>query len=468
MTIQDIAKLSGVSVATVSRVVNRKGYVSEQTRQRVEEAIEKHGYRPNEVARSLIRSNSTMIAVIMPSRGNPFFASILDAIEPLAAEDGYSILFFNTMEERVREQAAIAKALEHRVRGILLIASLEDGDADKPVSASDADPGGRLPDDSTARQRSEDSADGEPTGAPPNDSTARLLQETEADGIPVVLVDRNVPGGTFDAVYLDNRDAAWQGMKLLYDAGHRRIGLITCPETARPGHTRMDGYLEFLRTHDLPFDKTLIRDGEFSEHSGYAQCAALFAEETPPTAVFSCCSSATLGCMRYLLEQGMKPGRDVGLVGFDDIALLSMIGYSVTGLDRPTHEMGALAYRILADRISGRIRGDKREELYMNVRILHHGTEGAAAACSAAKVPEHMAMDKLAGMEAGIQPGIQPEIQPEIQPDEDRSGFRNTEAGASGSDRDLTRNTEVGASGSDRQFARNTEPGAACRMQQGE
>ena len=121
MTISDIAKLAGVSVATVSRVLNNKGYVKEETRQKIENLIQENGYRPNAVARSLTRSNTSMIAVIMSNRLNPFFANVLDAIESRAEQQGYSILFYNTSEDRDKECKAIAQAIEHRVMGILLL-----------------------------------------------------------------------------------------------------------------------------------------------------------------------------------------------------------------------------------------------------------------------------------------------------------------------------------------------------------
>ena len=125
MTISDIAKLAGVSVATVSRVLNNKGYVKEETRQKIENLIQENGYRPNAVARSLTRSNTSMIAVIMSNRLNPFFANVLDAIESRAEQQGYSILFYNTSEDRDKECKAIAQAIEHRVMGILLLPVLD-------------------------------------------------------------------------------------------------------------------------------------------------------------------------------------------------------------------------------------------------------------------------------------------------------------------------------------------------------
>ena len=167
MTISDIAKLSGVSVATVSRVINNKGYVKDETRKKIEAVIEENGYRPNAVARSLTRNDTSMIAVIMSNRLNPFFANVLDAIEEQAAMQGYSILFFNTSEDKERERNAVAQAMEHRVSGILLLPVIE-----------------------------------------PDIRTEELLWNAEESGIPVVLIDRDFQEGDFDIVLIDNKKSS--------------------------------------------------------------------------------------------------------------------------------------------------------------------------------------------------------------------------------------------------------------------
>ena len=210
MTISDIAKLSGVSVATVSRVINNKGYVKDETRKKIEAVIEENGYRPNAVARSLTRNDTSMIAVIMSNRLNPFFANVLDAIEEQAAMQGYSILFFNTSEDKERERNAVAQAMEHRVSGILLLPVIE-----------------------------------------PDIRTEELLWNAEESGIPVVLIDRDFQEGDFDIVLIDNKKVVYDGVELLIESGHRDIGIITCPEVVKKGRTRLEGYIQCLKDHGL-------------------------------------------------------------------------------------------------------------------------------------------------------------------------------------------------------------------------
>ena len=335
MTISDIAKLAGVSVATVSRVLNNKGYVKAETREKIQEIISKNGYHPNAVARSLILNDTGMVAVIMSNRMNPFFSGVLEAIEIQAEAGGYSLLFYNTGEDRERELRAAVQAIEHRVRGILIL----------PVIGGDP-------------------------------RTRNMLNEAEAKGIPVVLMDRDIPASSFDIVSIDNRDVVYQGVRLLIEAGHRKIGIITCPECVRKGRGRRDGYIKCMKDYGLPVLEPYIYRGDFDEKSGYEACSRFFSLPHPPTAVLATCSSATLGCIRYMTEHGLKPGKDLGLVGFDDISLLNSIGYEITVLNRPIHEMGDTAFTMLTQRMNGLGPKGRSRKVLLDVQVISRGSEG--------------------------------------------------------------------------------------------
>ena len=335
MTISDIAKLAGVSVATVSRVLNNKGYVKAETKARIQEIISKNGYHPNAVARSLILNDTGMVAVIMSNRMNPFFSGVLEAIETQAEAKGYSLLFYNTGEDRERELKAVIQAIEHRVRGILIL----------PVIAGDS-------------------------------RTRDMLNEAESRGIPVVLMDREIPSASFDSVSIDNRKVVYQGIRLLIEAGHQEIGIITCPECVRKGRGRQDGYIKCMKDYGLPIIDEYIYPGDFDEKSGSEAGSRFFSLIQPPTAVLATCSSATLGCIRYMTEHGLKPGRDLGLVGFDDISLLNSIGYEITVLDRPIHEMGDTAFSMLIQRINGLGPKGRSRKVLLDTRVISRGSEG--------------------------------------------------------------------------------------------
>ncbi len=337
MTIRDIARMAGVSVTTVSRVLNNTGYVSAGTRETIESLIKEHNYRPNAVARSLIRQDTEMIAVILPGRLNPFYGKSLDAVDVRAEREGHCVLFNNTAEDPQKQHHAVTQAIEHRVRGILI-----------------------LPVMNTMRR------------------PAELLEEAVQSGIAVVLVDREVPRGAFDAVFIDNSQVVYEGVSLFLEIGHRDVAIITCPEAESRGRGRLDGYRRCLSDWKLPVRDKYIYHGVFDEQSGYDACVQFFGLHHPPTAVLATCSSAALGCIRYLNEHRMTAGSDVGLIGFDDIALLNAIGYRLTVMDRPMDEMADLAYDMLVEQMQNPKSSRSRRKVLLEPELLLRGSEGLA------------------------------------------------------------------------------------------
>lgn len=335
MTIRDIAEKAGVSVATVSRVMNNSGYVKEETRTKIEDIIKESNYRPNAVARSLIKKETSLIGLIMPNRVHPFFIHIIDGVESKAEEMGMNVLFYNTMDDQKKEHRALQKIMEQQVKGLLFL----------PVMGSD-------------------------------DKTSRLLQEIEAAGIPVVLIDREVKHGDFDAVFIDNKEAVCEATRVLTEAGHRKIGIITCPETVLGTRTRISGYLKGLKEAGISVREDYIFDGDFSQESGYQACETFMALADPPTAVLATSSSETLGCIRYLNKNGLEAGKDIGLIGFDDIATLNIIGYPVTVIDRPMKVMGERAYEMMMEHFGDSERGKRVKEMILNTKVILRGSEG--------------------------------------------------------------------------------------------
>ncbi len=311
MTIHDIAKMAGVSIATVSRVLNGRGYVKDETRRRVEAVIDACGYRPNEAARTLIRSTSSMIAVIMSERPPSFSSKILEAIEDSADRQGDSVLFYNSGVETEREQNAISHAIEHKVKGILFLPVMDSGS-----------------------------------------QTVAMLKQAEQEDIPVVLLDWDLYEEAFDRVLLDNKKGIYGGAAMLLEEGHRRIAFVACPEVSKKGSRRKDGYLQCLKDWGTAADMQYLYEGDFSEQSGYEACQKFFALKEPPTAVLSACSSATLGCFRYFMEHRLHLRDDLELVGFDDISLIRFLGYPVTTLEQPVWELGECACDLLYRRIN--------------------------------------------------------------------------------------------------------------------
>ena len=261
--IYEIAREAGVSIATVSRVINHSNAVSEKSYRRVMDAVRKFNYVPNSTARSLSTSTSTSIGVVIPDINNPFFSLLLEGITRVADERGYHVLLFNTAENTDREHQVLQTMREHRLRGIIIT----------PVSEQDPD-------------------------------TMKRLHNFETLGIPVVLLDREVDSQFFDRVVTDDERGVYAAVSELIRVGPRRIAIITGPEASRPGRERLRGYYRALREHGLPVTPAYIRKGDFMVDCAYEQTLALCAMQEPPTAVFSSNNMTTYGCLKAFNEQG--------------------------------------------------------------------------------------------------------------------------------------------------------------------
>lgn len=218
--IYEIAREAGVSIATVSRVINHSNAVSEKSYRRVMDAVRKFNYVPNSTARSLSTSTSTSIGVVIPDINNPFFSLLLEGITRVADERGYHVLLFNTAENTDREHQVLQTMREHRLRGIIIT----------PVSEQDPE-------------------------------TMKRLHNFETLGIPVVLLDREVDSQFFDRVVTDDERGVYAAISELIRVGHRRIAIITGPEASRPGRERLRGYYRALREHGLPRHTGLYPQG---------------------------------------------------------------------------------------------------------------------------------------------------------------------------------------------------------------
>lgn len=307
--IYEIAKEAGVSIATVSRAINHSAAVSERSYRRVMEAVKKLNYVPNGTARALSTSTSTSIGVVIPDINNPFFSLLLEGITRVADEQGYHIFLFNTNETTSREHQVLQAMREHRLRGIIIT----------PVSEQDAE-------------------------------TIKKLHDFESLGIPVVLLDREVDSLSFDRVVTDDENGVYLGVSELIQAGHRRIAIITGPETSRPGRERLKGFFRAMQDHKVPIYAQYLRKGNFMVKCAYEQTLALCALERPPTAVFSSNNMTTYGCLKAFSELGLRVGEDISLMGFDDIEALQWLNYNVSVVSRDVPEMGVQAMRLLFER----------------------------------------------------------------------------------------------------------------------
>jgi LacI family transcriptional regulator len=310
-TIQDVARHAGVSSATVSRVLAGKPHVSETVRQRVLAAIRELEYQPSRVARSLRVQTSKIIGLIITDTQNPFFTSLVRAVEDAAYANGYALFLCNSDENPDKERLYVDLLYAERVAGVVLVPSSE------------------------------------------TDNPCRKLLEAN---IPVVAVDRRILDFPIDTVLVDNIAAAEEMVGLLIEGGHQRIGCITGPLTITTGRERREGYLQALERHGLPVQPELMRAGPPKEACGYQFTQALLNLPEPPTALFTGNNLLTMGALRAISERRLRVPEDLTLCAFDDMDWMAYLVHIVLAASQPTYEMGLTAADMLLKRIADKTR----------------------------------------------------------------------------------------------------------------
>jgi len=310
VTIKDVARLSGVSSMTVSRVINGSERVSPETRQRVERAIAELGYVPSRLARGLIRQKTGTLALIVPDVANPFFTLIVRGAEDVARRAGYRMILADTRADLTIERDVIEEMLAHRVDGIMI--------------------------------------------APVSDRSKGHLQRLARYGVEFVLIDRTVSGIESDVVTGDNVGGARRLVEHLISLGHRRIGFITESDDVSTARDRRQAYEATLAAAGLPHSPSLIVRSTVDPPGGYEGMRRLLALDEPPTAVFTVNNLVALGAIEAVRAHKLEVPDDVALVCFDDIEYASRLYPFLTVMAQPAETLGTLGTQLLLERIEGR------------------------------------------------------------------------------------------------------------------
>lgn len=301
--------MAGVSSATVSYVVNNgPRVVSPETRARVQEAIQKLGYRPNAVARNLRRQRTTTLGLILPDAQNPFFAQVAQGIEQVALENGYVVIQCHSDFSKERELKFSETLYVERAAGVLWFPT---------------------------------SSDGEP---------ARRFAENQ---VPLVLIDRLIPGFDLPSVVADNFRGAYLATQHLIDCGHTLIGCIARPSDLSHSQQRIQGYLQALRDHGLPTDENLIVRSGYRPEAGRIAAQELLQRSPRPSAIFAYNDFMAIGALRAAFEKGLRVPDDLAVVGFDNIPQAALTCPALTSVSAPKAELGKHAARLLLDLIRG-------------------------------------------------------------------------------------------------------------------
>ncbi|MBN1504492.1 MAG: LacI family DNA-binding transcriptional regulator [Candidatus Eisenbacteria bacterium] len=310
-TIRDIARLSGFSRSTVSLVLNGDPRIKPSTRQKVWAVIQKVGYEPNCMARSLARRRSMITAVVVPKISSHlfsdyYFSESMSGISDTLSAKGYRMIIEMVTDNFLKDGMHLRLFRECQIDGMLLVGTLD---------------------------------------------TDEYVGEVLSSGYTAVLVNSWRPGCS--CVVADNMGGAASVMRHLSALGHKRIGFIGGLNSTTVGLQRDEGYRRGLLECGLPEATGLVEYGDFSEQSGYEAAKKLLSKKNRPTAVFACNDMMAVGCINCARDMGIAVPDDLAVVGADDIALASYFQPRLTTLHQPMYEVGCLATQVLLDKLAG-------------------------------------------------------------------------------------------------------------------
>jgi len=307
-TIKDVSRLAGVSVATVSAVINNRSGVSEKLTQQVRRAIAALDYQPDILARSLRMQRSHVLGIVVPQFASPFYAEVLRGVEDIATQQGYSILISNSRGNVDQERDQVSMLLSRRVDGVLLATAFDH----------------------------------------------YVYQRIFPQNFPVVLFDRFPPGFAGTAVVTDNSQASFDATEHLIRLGHQRIAVIAGTPGILTADERVEGFRNAMSRASLIVPSDYVKRGNFLMEGGWKCGLELLQLTSPPTAIFSHNYEMTLGLMRALGESGVDCPEQVSVLGFDDF-VVGMDGFSWATLFSPkltcvaqaSYELGRHAAEVL-------------------------------------------------------------------------------------------------------------------------
>lgn len=304
-TIKDVADRAGVSIATVSRVINGATVVSEKSRQRVLAAIEELDFKPSQIARNLVMQTSNTIGVIVPALSNQFTGGILNGIEEKSSSCGYDIMVCGTGGDTEKERRYLELFRERHVAGIIFM-------------------GWKL-----------------------KPETVVAINDM---AVQVIMMNRNASGLKVPTVSIDNFRAAYQMTNYLISKGHRRIAFFrNSVDIDACGVEQYSGFERALAEAGMDIDRSLVKYGEFSEVRSYQLMEEMIQNGNVPTAVFATSDIMAIGAANALKDNGYNVPEDVSVVGFNDVEMASLYRPALTVIHQPLWAMGAEAVKMIID-----------------------------------------------------------------------------------------------------------------------
>lgn len=306
-TIRDVAEKAGVATMTVSRVINDSGYVSDETRAKVESAIRELGYVPNMLGPSLRFDQTFTLALVVTDITNPFWTTVTRGVEDAAHDNGYSVILCNTDESPDKQAQYLDMLLKRRIDGILLA----------PACSSS--------------------------------ESVRLIQK---QGAVVVVLDRTVPDVEVDIIRGDSIGGAYRLTKHLLELGHRHIVILTGPEDVSTSSDRVKGYQQAITEAGLESPEEAVYWGSYTGQSGYKMAKLALSASPRPSAIFAANNFIANGALKAIRELRLRVPEDVSIVSFDDLPEAVYADPFLTVVTQPTYEMGYKATKLLLERLT--------------------------------------------------------------------------------------------------------------------
>lgn len=317
-TIKDVAQLAGVSVSTVSKYING-GSVRQENVKAIRDAIARLDYRVNPIARSLKTRRSRLVGILLPQLAAPFFSSVFLSSDKLLRQRGYHSLISCYYSDHGLERDYLGYLVGMGVDGLIYV---------------------------------------------PENLTAEEFQELTAQrDVPVVQVDRMIPGVASDAVLAENKKYACLAVSRLIEKGHRRIALLGGPNSVQTAKERLAGYLQALELNNILYDGGLVFSGELSFAFGYQSFMELMSATAPPTAIFSTNHDITMGVITAARERGLRIPEDVDVFGFDCVDVCAVMSPPLPVVHQPEEEIGRIAAGYLIERLEGYNEGPRLTRL---------------------------------------------------------------------------------------------------------
>jgi LacI family transcriptional regulator len=334
VTIKDIARLANVSHTTVSRAMNDKSRIRNETKEKILSIAKELNYRPDFIARSLVIRRTRTLGLVITTIANPFYNELAQGIETTARGLGYNIILCSTHSDLTTEKQHIEMLRSKGVDGMIF------------------------------------------SSAHMGDPNILVLAE---EGFPIVMVNRRtyhpVVKEKVDYVGIDNILGGYLAVEHLIKLGHKRIGVIGGSSDSSVGFERLEGGKKALEAYGLKPTTEYFLDGDFLKESGYRGGKRFLKMEEPPTAIFATNDYMALGAYQAIVEEGTKVPEEMAIVGFNDIEFTAMKGIELTTIGQKKYEMGALAVKALIERIEGK-RSEVPQEIILQPELIIRKTCG--------------------------------------------------------------------------------------------